>query len=124
MCRARTDRTRPRQSYSGIRIRYPASTQDRPRQRAHEGRLDGDRARWLLRLWAFFAARPRLYHSLLSLATTVLGRLAGPGGSFRRLLGGKAWTESRNFPAPEGGSFLASLQREEFAPTPRNAPPR
>ena len=91
------------------------------RQRAYDARLDGDRARWLLRLWAFFAARPRLYHPLLSAATMVLGWLAGPGGSFRRLLGGKAWTESRNFPAPEGGSFLAGLQGEEFAPTPRKA---
>jgi len=94
------------------------------RQRAHDARLDGHRARWLLRLWAFFAARPRLYHPLLSAATMMLGWLAGPGGSFRRLLGGKAWTESRNFPAPEGGSFLAGLQGEEFAPTPRKAPSR
>lgn len=87
------------------------------RQRAHEAELGGTKARWLLALWGFFAARPRLYHAVLRLGTRVLAGLAGPRGSFRRLVGGQAWTAKRNFPAPEGGSFVASLSQETFSPT-------
>ena len=70
----------------------------------------GARTRLLVRLWAFVARRPWLYRFGAGMA---LAWLAGRGrkkGYLRSLPGLRAWTRSRDFPAPEGRSFVTQWQ--------------
>lgn len=62
--------------------------------------------RLALRLWAFAAARPRLYHALAALVMPLLARAAGPRGRFRALPLFGSWTKGRDLPAPQGKTFL------------------
>jgi L-lactate dehydrogenase complex protein LldF len=67
--------------------------------------------RLALRLWAFAAKRPRLYHALGSAIAPLLARLAGDRGRFSALPFASAWTETRDLPAPEGETFHALYKR-------------
>lgn len=61
--------------------------------------------RFWLKLWAFAAGRPRLYHALAGLAVPVLGWLGRRKGRFAWLPLGRGWTRHRDFPAPQGRTF-------------------
>jgi L-lactate dehydrogenase complex protein LldF len=61
--------------------------------------------RLALRLWAFAARRPRLYHALAGLVMPLLARAAGTRGRFRALPLLRSWTEGRDLPAPQGKTF-------------------
>jgi L-lactate dehydrogenase complex protein LldF len=74
--------------------------------------------RLALRLWAYAAKRPRLYHALSGAIAPLLARLAGKSGRFTTLPFAQAWTDTRDLPAPEGKTFHA-LYRE----TQRNKKP-
>jgi L-lactate dehydrogenase complex protein LldF len=63
------------------------------------------RERLALRLWAFAAKRPRLYHALSGAIAPLLARLAGDRGRFSSLPFAGAWTETRDLPAPQGKTF-------------------
>lgn len=67
--------------------------------------------RLALRLWAYAAKRPRLYHALSGAIAPLLARLAGKSGRFTTLPFAQAWTDTRDLPAPEGKTFHA-LYRE------------
>jgi L-lactate dehydrogenase complex protein LldF len=58
-----------------------------------------------LKLWAFFARRPRLYGAAARLGIPLLRALARGKGSFRRLPGAGGWTRHRDLPAPQGRTF-------------------
>ena len=64
-----------------------------------------------LKLWAFAARRPRLYHALAGMLIPLLARLAGSRGSFTALPLTGAWTRTRDLPAPQGETFH-TLYRE------------
>jgi L-lactate dehydrogenase complex protein LldF len=69
-----------------------------------------------LRLWAWVAQRPALYHALAGIAGRVLGWAGGVRGRFRALPFAAGWTAVRDLPAPEGRSFQslwAERQRRE-----------
>ena len=80
------------------------------REREFERHLQPATQRAGIRLWGFFATRPRLYRAATSLAMRVLG-LFGRSGRFRSLPLASGWTSVRDFPAPEGPTFQ-SLWRE------------
>jgi len=61
--------------------------------------------RLALRLWAFAAKRPRLYHALGGSIAPLLARLAGNRGHFIALPFAHAWTDTRDLPAPQGKAF-------------------
>ena len=63
------------------------------------------RERLLLKLWAYAAKRPRLYHALADRLVPLLAWLARGSGSIGRLPFAGAWTRTRDFPAPEGKTF-------------------
>jgi len=63
--------------------------------------------RFALKLWAFAAKRPLLYHALGRAVAPLLARLAGAQGRFRSLPFAGAWTGTRDLPAPEGKTFHA-----------------
>ena len=58
-----------------------------------------------LRLWAWVAARPVLYHALVEAKARLLGWLGRTHGRFRSMPLASGWTLARDMPAPEGRSF-------------------
>jgi len=71
-----------------------------------------------LKTWAWFAQRPRLYHTATRLAAALLGALGRRRGAFRRLPFAGGWTRHRDFPAPQGRTFQ-QLWAEHKAGAPR-----
>jgi L-lactate dehydrogenase complex protein LldF len=61
--------------------------------------------RLMLRLWAFAAKRPRLYHALAGAMARYLARRAGARGRLGQLPLMGAWTSVRDLPAPQGKTF-------------------
>ncbi|HEY8277180.1 MAG TPA: LutB/LldF family L-lactate oxidation iron-sulfur protein [Methyloceanibacter sp.] len=61
--------------------------------------------RTALRLWAYAAKRPRLYHALSGAIMRVLATVAGRSGRLRRFPFSSAWTRGRDLPAPQGKTF-------------------
>ena len=61
--------------------------------------------RLMLKLWAFAAKRPRLYHALAGAMARYLARRAGGRGRLSRLPLMQAWTAVRDLPAPQGKTF-------------------
>src|SRR5436309_11373499 len=58
-----------------------------------------------LRLWAWIAQRPALYHALAGVASRLLGWAGLHRGRFRSLPLAQGWTAARDMPAPQGRSF-------------------
>ena len=58
-----------------------------------------------LRLWAWMAQRPALYHALAGIAARALGWAGMYRGRFRSLPLASGWTAVRDMPAPQGRSF-------------------
>ena len=65
-------------------------------------------ARWRLglKLHAWLIRQPRLYQLLTGLGIPLLSRLGRRRGSFRRLPLAGGWTGHRDFPAPQGKTFM------------------
>ncbi len=77
-------------------------------------------SRWRLgmRMHAWLARHPRLYHALTGMGIFALHLAGRRRGSFERLPLAAGWTSQRDFPAPQGKTFIhqyASEQREEKA---------
>ncbi|MGE4528052.1 MAG: lactate utilization protein B [Rhodospirillaceae bacterium] len=87
----------------------------RLREETHAAALTSARSRMGLRLWTFLAQHPSLYRGASRLAAAAL-RLAGRrAGVLRRwpLAGG--WTRFRDLPVPQGGGFVARVNRQNRA---------
>jgi ferredoxin len=74
--------------------------------------------RWRLgmRAHAWLACQPMLYHALTGLGIFALHLFGRRRGSFRRLPMAAGWTSQRDFPAPQGRTFMhqyAARHREE-----------
>jgi len=65
-----------------------------------------------LKLHALIARYPRLYHAVTGTLVRVLHRLGRRRGTFRRLPLASGWTGQRDFPAPQGSSFMRQFSRE------------
>jgi L-lactate dehydrogenase complex protein LldF len=78
----------------------------------------GWKARTLLRLWAFAARRPRLYHLAARFPIALLSAFAGSKRRLTRLPIARGWTRVRDFPAPQGRTFQ-QLWRERQRGVPR-----
>ena len=65
-------------------------------------------SRWKLglRLHAWLAAHPKLYQFLTSTAVTLMHKLGRKKGSFSKLPLAGGWTGQRDFPAPQGDTFM------------------
>jgi L-lactate dehydrogenase complex protein LldF len=75
------------------------------REREFAQRLSPAAGRSGLRLWAWLAQRPALYHALADIAGRVLGWAGRERGRFRFLPLAAGWTRVRDLPAPQGRSF-------------------
>jgi L-lactate dehydrogenase complex protein LldF len=67
--------------------------------------------RLLLKAWAFTAKRPRLYHALGDAIMSFLALRAGARGRLSHVPLLKAWTGTRDLPAPQGRSFQSLYAR-------------
>jgi L-lactate dehydrogenase complex protein LldF len=75
------------------------------REREFERQLSPVAQRAGLRLWAFFAKRPRLYQFATAPAMRLLAWLGRRQGRFRWLPLASGWTRVRDLPAPQGATF-------------------
>ena len=75
------------------------------REQEYAQRLTPFAARLGLRIWAFFARRPGLYHWTAARNIRALGLAGRRRGRFRWLPFAGGWTRHRDFPAPEGATF-------------------
>jgi L-lactate dehydrogenase complex protein LldF len=76
------------------------------REREFEKHLSPRAARWGLGLWAFFATRPGLYRMATRAAVWGMGLLGRRRGRFAALPLAGGWTAHRDFPAPQGATFM------------------
>ncbi|MFO1038920.1 MAG: LutB/LldF family L-lactate oxidation iron-sulfur protein [Geminicoccaceae bacterium] len=77
------------------------------REEQFKKQLTPPTARYGLDVWGFFARRPWLYRRATGLAVRALRMLAGGKGRLASLPMGKGWTDTRDFPAPQGRTFMA-----------------
>jgi L-lactate dehydrogenase complex protein LldF len=75
------------------------------REQEFERHLSPRAQRRGLKLWAFFAKRPRLYRLATGMAMRTLAALGGRRGRLSSLPLAKGWTRFRDLPAPEGPTF-------------------
>ena len=90
------------------------------REQAFEQALAPAAERASVRLWAYFAKRPKLYRLATGLAARLLGAWGRRRGAFRRLPLASGWTAGRDLPAPQGRTFH-SLWRDRHAGAARKA---
>jgi L-lactate dehydrogenase complex protein LldF len=83
------------------------------REREFEKNLSPSAVRWGLSFWRSLAMQPRLYGLMTRLAVTGLKTLARGKGRISKLPLGGGWTASRDFPAPQGGTFQAQWKAME-----------
>ena len=76
------------------------------REREFDQRLTPRAVRRGLGLWAWVAVRPRLYRLLTRIAARALGRSGRRKGAFASLPLAGGWTKYRDFPAPQGRTFM------------------
>ncbi|RLQ22667.1 iron-sulfur cluster-binding protein [Seongchinamella sediminis] len=76
------------------------------RHQQSEEKIGSPRWRAGLRLHAWLAARPGLYQFLTARVMSILSRLGRRQGRFRKLPFASGWTGQRDFPTPQGGSFM------------------
>ena len=77
------------------------------RQKQFETKRSGSFARVALRAWAALARRPRLYRLAMGLGIAGLGAWGRRRGRFAWLPMAGGWTGGRDFPAPNGDTFIA-----------------
>ena len=83
------------------------------REREFERNLAPKGTRTGLGLWSFFAKRPALYRFATGAAMKALRLMGGKKGRFASLPLARGWTDHRDFPAPEGGTFMAAWAKEK-----------
>jgi len=76
----------------------------------HAQKISTSQSRWALALWAFVVRHPNLYRWLTRIGIGLLSRIAGKHKKFRRLPFASAWTNQRDFPAPQGPTFMSSIR--------------
>jgi len=77
------------------------------REKEFERALSPATQRAGIRLWAFFAARPKLYRLATRIAIGTLGLFGRRDGRFHRLPLAGGFTQHRDLPAPQGATFMS-----------------
>jgi len=80
------------------------------REREFERGLNPVTQRWGLKVWAWFARRPRIYAMGARYAMRAVAMLAGRKGSLTSMPMAGGWTKYRDLPAPEGKTFQQQWQ--------------
>lgn len=64
-----------------------------------------------LQAWAWLAKRPKLYHRVNGLIIAALGLAGQRSGRFRWLPLAGGWTSKRDYPAPQGDTFIQQYHK-------------
>ena len=80
------------------------------REQAHEKRITPPLQRYGIEAWAWLAKKPVLYRLAMNIAMPLLAWASGGRGRFRHLPLAEGWTDGRDFPAPEGRTFMAQYK--------------
>ena len=83
------------------------------RDREFERGLQPATQRWGLGAWAFLARRPALYRLATRLTIAALRTVGRRRGRFSRLPLAGGWTAHRDFPAPQGRTFMDQYQKRQ-----------
>lgn len=83
------------------------------RHEQYEQHLSPSSWRRGIQLHTWIASRPTLYRILSSTAMSILHRLGRKTGAFKRLPLASGWTSQRDFPAPQGASFMQQYRARE-----------
>ena len=78
------------------------------RKREFEEQKQYTIGRNLLKSWSFLAMHPILYRFAFSPVIAILAYLGRNRGRFRQIPFARGWTQTRDFPAPEGGTFVTN----------------
>jgi L-lactate dehydrogenase complex protein LldF len=84
------------------------------REKEFERGLNPATQRWGIRLWAYFASRPKLYRLTTSIAIPMLALFGGRKRRFRALPLAGGWSRHRDFPAPERRTFMQQARDKGF----------
>ena len=87
------------------------------REKEFESHLQPRTQRTGLGVWAFFARRPALYRTAVSMAMPLLKLAAGRKRRFASLPLAGGWTKWRDLPAPEGRTFMQQYAQKSHATT-------
>lgn len=86
------------------------------RVKEHQAKLSPILGRWFLKIWAFFAKHPRLYHRLTAIKIRWLTYWSRWPRLFRYLPFARAWTAERDIPAPQGETFMEAWKKQQISP--------
>jgi L-lactate dehydrogenase complex protein LldF len=78
-----------------------------------ERKLTPSRWRVGLKFHAWLIRQPRLYHLLSGLGISLLSRIGRKRGSFSRLPFASGWTSQRDFPSPQGKTFMQQYKSRD-----------
>jgi L-lactate dehydrogenase complex protein LldF len=98
------------ESVCPVRIPLPALMR-KWRERAFERKIAPAAGRRAYRTWAWFARRPALYRIAARISIGALGAAGRRRGRFRSLPFAQGWTATRDFPAPQGRTFMDQWAR-------------
>ena len=93
-----------------VRIPIPRMLR-RLRERSHGEGLAPPSERLAVAVWAWIAQRPRVYRLCARFLAGVLRTAAGRSGRLRRMPLSRGWTAGRDFPAPQGETFMDLWRR-------------
>jgi L-lactate dehydrogenase complex protein LldF len=83
------------------------------RAEEHERKLSPRSWRWGLRMHGLLARMPRLYQFLTAVAIKLLHLLGRRSGRLRSLLVDNGWTQVRDFPTPQNGTFMSQWKKRK-----------
>ena len=83
------------------------------REREFEKHLNPVAQRWGLKVWAFFAKRPKLYHLAMSFGIPTLSLFGRRKGRISSMPMAGGWTKYRDLPAPETRTFQQQWAQRE-----------
>ncbi len=75
-------------------------------------KLSSPRWRLGLKIHSWLASRPGLYHFLTGTGIGLLHRVGRKKGAFRKLPMAGGWTSQRDFPAPQGPTFMQQYKSQ------------
>ena len=78
----------------------------RLREEAHGEGMTPMYERFALTTWSWIACRPVIYRLWARFTARVLRTFSGRTGRLRRLPIARGWTQGRDFPAPQGDTFM------------------
>jgi L-lactate dehydrogenase complex protein LldF len=95
-----------------VHIPLPALLR-RWREKIFDDRALSDVTRRGIKIWAFIARRPELYRLFQRLAVALLAGMGRKSGYIRKLPLAGGWTDARDLPAPQGGTFMSQWRRRQ-----------